>query len=153
MIPSSGMLQCRLACLHACCVAQAHLFWCMLCPSPTTWWHGNAGLHALCLPAPSPGDMEVFCLCSGHIPAWECLSASRSCPALPCSSCSVLQCPCNATYCATIWARLFPSDATWLCRQCGHIYSCAYCVSIMPLGGISIPDCMPSLFEQRHRAE
>lgn len=228
MIPSSGMLQCRLACLyacyvpklpcgdtdtpifmpalsqqccnstrhaclHACCEAQAHLFWCMLCWAylftylpcfiAATWWRGHGffvcllypGVPGRCMdtlvstaavsqhchlvarecrfacplsPRAIPWGYGGFCLCSSHVPAWECLSASRSCPALPCGSCSVLQCPRNATYCATIWALLFPSDATWLCRQCGRIYSCAYCVSTVPLGGISTPDCMHAFFVQ-----
>lgn len=113
-----------------------------------------------CMPSVSRGHHLViwrFCLCSGHVPPRECLSASRPCPALPCSSCSILQCSCNGTYCATIWACLFAYSQVMprgcAGRQCGRIYSCAYCVPVMPLGGRSIPDCMPSLFKQHHMAE
>lgn len=63
----------------------------------------------------------------------------------------------NATYCATIWACLFAYSQVmphgYAGRQCGRIYSCAYCVPVMPLGGLSVPDCMPSLFKQLHMAE
>lgn len=130
------------------------LFLSPLCLSTATWWHGNAGLHALCLPGPSPGDTGVFvcapamshhgnaCLQAGHVQlCYAAVAVFYS----------------NATYCATIWACLFAYSQVmphgYAGRQCGRIYSCAYCVLVMPLGGLSVPDCMPSLFKQLHMAE
>lgn len=37
--------------------------------------------------------------------------------------------------------------------QCGHTYSHACYVPMMPLGGVGIPDYVPSVFKQHHRAE
>lgn len=142
---------------------------CMLpcCLSTATWWQENVCLHAFCLPAPSPGDMGIL-ICHPaisqchHVAARECLFASRSCPASPCGSCRQISChischnmsmpictPAVSKRChMAVQPGLLTSLPCPTTCQCGHTYSRAYYVPMMPLGGTGIPDCMPSVFTQ-----
>lgn len=151
---------CFFFCVCACCIpeyqvgAWTPLFLRLLCLSTATWWHGNAGLHALCLPAPSPGDMEVFvcapamsqhgnaCLQAGHVQ------------------------PCHVAVAVFYSALVMLHTVPQYGHACSQVmpHGCAGSVDVF----IHVPTvsplchwaaqalliaCMPSLFKQRHMAE